>query len=102
MVYVDDAGILWRGKKRYHMTADTMEELHRAAAEAGINRGWFHRGAAHPHYDVTDDQRDVAVSFGALEVSQRELVRIAVKLRKLTLADKNKVRQAGGPGINQG
>jgi hypothetical protein len=84
MVYVDDAAILWRGKRRYHMTADTLDELHLAAAEAGINRCWFHRGAAHPHYDVTDVQRDAAVSLGAQKVSQRELVRIAVRLRKHT------------------
>lgn len=82
MVYVDDAGILWRGKKRYHMTADTIEELHAAAAAAGIKPCWYHRGAAHPHYDVTAEQRGAAVAQGAREVSQRELVRIAVKLRR--------------------
>jgi hypothetical protein len=96
MVYVDDAAILWRGKRRYHMTADTLDELHRAAAEAGINRCWFHRGAAHPHYDVTDVQRDAAVSLGAKEVSQRELVLIAVRLRKLAPRGQKTATNASG------
>jgi hypothetical protein len=80
MVYVDDAAILYRGKKRYHMTADTLVELHAFAASVDINACWFHRGARHPHYDITDPQREAAVRAGATEVTSRELVRIASRL----------------------
>lgn len=76
-VYVDQAGIEWRGKKRHHMAADTVAELHDFAEQLGINRCWFHRGARHPHYDVTDQQRDMAISAGALAVNSRALLAAA-------------------------
>lgn len=76
MVYVDDANILYKGKPRFHMSADSIEELHAAAAAAGINRCWFHSGARWPHYDVTGPQREVVLAQGARAVSDRELVGI--------------------------
>ena len=78
--YVDDAGIVWRGKRRYHLTADSKEELHAFAASIGVRRCWYHRGRVHPHYDLTGEQRRLAVSEGALEVGVRELLRRATQL----------------------
>lgn len=80
-VYVDDAAILLRGTPRYHMTADSIEELHTFAAAQGIARSSFHRGARHPHYDVTDEQREKVLAAGAHAVRPRDIVRIANLLR---------------------
>lgn len=44
MIYVDDAGIMWKGKLRYHMTADTRAELHEFAESIGVKRCWYHKG----------------------------------------------------------
>ncbi|KWT95518.1 MULTISPECIES: DUF4031 domain-containing protein [unclassified Variovorax] len=75
--YVDDAAILFKGKPRFHLTADSLEELHLFASECGINRCWYHRGTRHPHYDVTAEQRQVATSRGAVAVTSRELLKRA-------------------------
>lgn len=80
MVYVDDAGILWRGKKRYHMTADSLDELHAFATQVGINPCWFHRGTTHPHYDITEVQREDVLAAGGNAVTKRELLRLATRL----------------------
>lgn len=80
MVYVDDAAILYRGKRRYHMTADSKAELHAFAESIGVKRCWFHKARLHPHYDITLPQREKAVEAGAFEVSGRELVRRAKAL----------------------
>lgn len=78
--YVDDAAIAFRGKPRFHLTADSVDELHTFAAAVGIARCWFHRGARHPHYDVTADERLAAIAAGAHAVDARTLVRVARRL----------------------
>ena len=75
--YVDDAAIEWKGKERFHLVADSVEELHRFAASVQINRCWFHRGAKYPHYDVTGKQRAAAIAAGAKPVTGRKLVLVA-------------------------
>lgn len=82
-VYVDDAAILYRGRPRYHMTADSLEELHAFAQRLGIHPGWFHRGARHPHYDIHEDERTHALALGAQQVDRRTIVRVARRLRTL-------------------
>lgn len=74
-VYVDDAAIVWRGKPRFHLCADSTQELHRFAASIGVRPCWFHRGARFAHYDITAEQRAQAVVAGAQAVESRELVR---------------------------
>ncbi len=80
--YVDDAKIPWKGKLRFHLTADSLAELHAFAEAVGIKRCWFHAGARHPHYDVTEAQRDAALANGASAVTQRELLKIALRIVK--------------------
>lgn len=82
MVYVDDVSIVWKGQPRYHMTADSLDELHDFAALVGIARCWFHTGSRHPHYDVTGPQRESALSAGATAVDKRAMVTIAKRLRQ--------------------
>jgi hypothetical protein len=80
-VCVDRAAVLWRGRRRHHLAADTLAELHAFAARVGIRRCWFHNNARHPHYDVTDEQRAAAIVAGALEVDERTLVVVAKRSR---------------------
>ncbi len=77
MVYVDDADVSKYGRGWFHLTADSLDELHAFAAYAGIPIRAFHRGARHPHYDITAAQRLNALRNGARPVSPREVVRIA-------------------------
>jgi len=88
-VYVDD----WRQPATVgpvtarwsHLTADTVEELHRFAAGLGMCRSWFQ---AHPHdplrhhYDVTDGLRDEAISRGAVAVTWRQAARARRRQRQ--------------------
>lgn len=53
-----------------HLTADTEEELHAAAAAVGMKRTWYQRG----HYDIASRlKRDWVVANGAVQVTAREL-----------------------------
>ncbi|BAL96335.1 DUF4031 domain-containing protein [Rubrivivax gelatinosus] len=77
MVYIDDAEVAKHGRNWFHLTADRLDELHSFAACIGLPANAFHRGARHPHYDVTAAQRLRALRGGARAVSSREVVRIA-------------------------
>lgn len=80
LVYVDDANVLKYGRGWFHLTADGMDELHAFAAGIGVPVRAFHRGARHPHYDITAHQRQIALRRGAHPVCSRELVRVARRL----------------------
>ncbi|HIE1649692.1 TPA: DUF4031 domain-containing protein [Burkholderia cenocepacia] len=73
-VYVDNARIAWRGRQWCHLVADSLDELHRFAKSLGLRRGWFQAQASLPHYDVTVEVRDVALSRGAMQADRRTLV----------------------------
>lgn len=76
LVYVDDANVSKYGRSWCHLTADSLDELHAFAARIGLPGRAFHRGARHPHYDITSDQRLNALRSGARPVSPRDVVRI--------------------------
>ncbi|WP_175690391.1 DUF4031 domain-containing protein [Burkholderia anthina] len=73
-VYVDNARIAWRGRRWCHLVADSLDELHGFAKSLGLKRGWFQAQASLPHYDVTVEVRDVALSRGAMQADRRTLV----------------------------
>ena len=73
-VFVDDAAIVYRGKPRYHLMADSLQELHVFAVQAGIKRCWFHNTRNYPHYDVTQEQRNTALGLGAQALTSKDLV----------------------------
>lgn len=79
MVYVDDADVSKYGRGWFHLTADNLGELHAFASRIGLPALAFHRGARHPHYDITAHQRLTALRSGARPVSPREIVRITRK-----------------------
>lgn len=83
-VYVDDYRAPYRNMYLSHMTADTVGELHAMADKIGLERKWFQRGS-HPHYDVSESKRLLAIGFGAKEETVREGA-----LRRMTRRDKDK------------
>ena len=80
-VYVDDMFAPFGRMQMCHMMADTVEELHVMADRIGMKREWF-QPVSRPHYDVSISKRQKAISFGAKELTQRELARHMYALRK--------------------
>lgn len=75
-VYVDDGKAPYKGMMMSHLCADTTEELLAMADRIRIARNWIqHPGTYREHFDVCQNKRWLAVSYGAEEVSGRELVR---------------------------
>lgn len=93
MVYIDDAGVSKYGRSWFHLTADTLDELHAFAVRIGLSARAFHLGARHPHYDVTATQRLRALDGGARAVSPRDLVQISRKVFVLVPVVASSVRR---------
>jgi hypothetical protein len=72
MVYIDDFFASFLGMKMSHMIDDMAEKI-------GIQRRWKHNGT---HYDVCKSKRELAITFGAVEVSVRTLAKIEHEKRK--------------------
>ena len=63
-LYVDDAIWRWQGLQWAHLLTDGVDELHRFAAELGINR-LSYQGPPRtsvPHYDLTAYERRRAIA----------------------------------------
>lgn len=71
------------GRKSYsHMMSNvSLEDLHRFAAENGVKKHFFHNTRACPHYDITEEQIPQVKSAGAIQISSKEMVLIARKMR---------------------
>ncbi|HUW14397.1 MAG TPA: DUF4031 domain-containing protein [Anaerolineae bacterium] len=70
--------ITFRGRETVHchLVADTIEELHEAAAQIGLARNWY-QPTSYPHYDVMS-QRLVGKACRLVpEVGRRELLAMA-------------------------
>jgi hypothetical protein len=83
-VYVDDARILWRGRRWSHLVADEAEELHRAGAQLGLRREWAQDKGRTLHYDVPEELRELAIELGVAEpITWRALARRRIEGRQL-------------------
>jgi hypothetical protein len=73
-IYVDEAIILWRGKRWAHLLGSDLAELHAFARRLGLSRSWF-QGVGHrvPHYDVTTGMRFKALKLGAVPIESGDL-----------------------------
>lgn len=91
-VYVDNVKVRWRGKQWCHLVADTIEELHEFAFQLGLQKHWFQHSASYPHYDVTVEARQKALSIGAIEGDRIAIIRCARKM-KAQLHSENSPRQ---------
>ena len=83
-MYVDDADVKKHGCAWFHLMADSTKELHEFASTMGVPMRAFHRGARHPHYDVTTSQRQTALERGAAAITARHAVLIGRKAVQAT------------------
>ncbi len=84
-VYVDDAVVLWRGRRWAHLMADTLEELHAFAAALGLPRRAFQNRTSGAHYDVPTELREQAIALGAVALSrhdERERLRAVIAVAR--------------------
>lgn len=93
-VYVDDMRAPYRGMIMCHMIADTDEELHAMADTIGVARKWFQGD----HYDICLTKRAKAVSLGAVELTMRELAKIAIEKRRKRRQGGMQPPQTSSPG----
>lgn len=78
-VYVDTMRAKFGRMVMCHMIADSTEELLAMADKIGVARKWLQKpGTHHEHFDIALSKRKLAVEFGAVEISMRDLV---LKLR---------------------
>ena len=71
-VYLDDAQILWRGKRWCHLYADSLPELLAFGDRVGLKRSWLQHPDGEqglPHYDVTGSVLARCVLLGAQRVT---------------------------------
>ena len=82
-LYVDDAIWRWQGLQWAHLLADSVDELHRFAADLGINRLSYQGPprTAVPHYDLTAYERRRAIARGAIACSRHEIVMVLRRAR---------------------
>lgn len=75
MVYVGSREYIYRNMLMSHMIADTLDELHGMAHKLGI-RNNFQDKPGKPHYDISKAKKQQAIKLGAIEISDKEIVRI--------------------------
>ena len=76
-VYVDTLiNYGWKLGPSCHLTADTEQELHLFASKIGMKRSWFQNSKQDiiPHYDLVASRRILALRYGAIELTRRQLV----------------------------
>lgn len=71
-VYVDFSKNKYRGMIMCHMIADNLNELHEMADKIGIKRKWFQDSKTHPHYDICQSKKRLAIKNGAVEIMDRK------------------------------
>jgi hypothetical protein len=82
-LYVDDAIWRWQGLQWAHLLADDIDELHRFAAQLGINL-LSYQGPPRtsvPHYDLTAYERRRAIARGAIACSRQDIVAVVRRAR---------------------
>jgi len=83
----------FRHRRCGHLVSDaSLEELHLFSENLGMRREWFQRRSI-PHYDLTGERYDLALTRGAELVSSRELVRRAVRWDRPNTVDNQAGKQ---------
>lgn len=72
-VYVDHSLFPYKRMVMCHMAADSLAELHEMACRIGVDRRHFQDGKRQ-HYDICKSKRALAVRFGAVEITPRQMV----------------------------
>lgn len=74
-VYVDEARWPYRHMMMCHMIADTKEELLEMVDKIGVPRKWIQKeGRYDEHFDICKSKRELAIKFGAIPVTSRQLI----------------------------
>lgn len=82
-VYVDDMRASYGRMIMCHMAADTTDELLEMVDRIGVDRKWIQKpGTWQEHFDIALSKRELALRFGALEVTRKDLVRRLMAKRK--------------------
>lgn len=82
-VYVDDMKAVFGRMVMCHMIADSSSELLSMADRIGIRRRWLQKiGTYKEHFDICLSKKGQAIRFGAIQVTQRQLVEIVRKRRR--------------------
>lgn len=76
MVYIGKNEYKYGRMIMSHMAADTLEELHLMAEKIGVAKRHFQNKEGKPHYDVCKQNKQKALELGAIEVNDRELIRL--------------------------
>lgn len=63
----------------FHMSSPDIESLHIMANKIGIQRKWFQNKDGMPHYDICKSKKELAIKNGAIEINDRELIKICFK-----------------------
>lgn len=73
-VYVDDMKAKFGRMIMCHMIADSDDELNLMADKIGIQRKWHQKPpkSKHSHYDIALVKRDLAIKFGAVEITWKQ------------------------------
>lgn len=79
MVYLDTVSNGW-----CHMIADSRDELMTMARRIGLRPEWLQKpGHRHEHFDIkSETKRNLAIRFGAVQVSKRELAAILARKKE--------------------
>lgn len=86
-VYVDDMRAEFGEMTMCHMIADTRRELMEMVDKIGVQRKWIQRADTYQeHFDICLSKRKLAVREGAVELTQKELVRRMVCKRDQLIA----------------
>jgi predicted alpha/beta superfamily hydrolase len=75
MVYVGKNEYRYGRMILHHMAADTLEELHSMAEHIGV-RKHFQNKPGKPHYDICKSNKAKAIAAGAIEVEDREIIKL--------------------------
>lgn len=82
-VYVDNFFQGWHRMQMCHMVADSREEMAAMADLIGLQRRWIqHAGTPKEHYDVSRAKRELAVQYGAQEITVRQLGTMVARRRE--------------------
>ena len=75
-VYVDNMRAQFGRMVMCHLAADTRDELLAMVDRIGVSRKWIQAaGTWREHFDISLTKRALAVEAGAVELSQKDLVR---------------------------
>lgn len=82
-VYVDDMEAPFGRMLMSHMIADTSAELLAMADKIGVARKWIqYPDTAREHFDIAQSKKAMAIKFGAVPVTWRQVGAMELRRRK--------------------